>query len=75
MTESVILFPFYASITLLRSSKNSVLQASEGILQSPRGDRDTEPTLGQSGRQDLLNCCAKNLLTNVLSHLSIVSSS
>lgn len=31
-------------------------EASDGILQSPRGDRHTEPTFGPSGRQDRLNC-------------------
>ena len=32
-----------------------------GIRQSPRGESATLPTLGPSGRQDLLNCWAKNL--------------
>ena len=35
--------------------------ASLGILRSPLGDTATEPTLGPSGRQDLLNCWVKNL--------------
>ena len=35
--------------------------ASEGIRKSPLGDKATLPTLGPSGMQDLLNCCAKNL--------------
>lgn len=30
--------------------------ASLGIRQSPRGLKDTEPTLGPSGRQERLNC-------------------
>ena len=30
--------------------------ASDGILQSPRGERATEPTLGPSGKQERLNC-------------------
>ena len=34
--------------------------ASDGIRQSPRGDRVTEPTLGPSGRQERLNCWVKN---------------
>ena len=34
-------------------------QASEGMRQSPRGDRETEPILGPSGRQLRLNCCWK----------------
>ncbi|MPM33822.1 hypothetical protein SDC9_80403 [bioreactor metagenome] len=33
--------------------------ASEGMRQSPRGDRVTEPTLGPSGRQERLNCWEK----------------
>ena len=33
--------------------------ASLGIRQSPRGERETLPTLGPSGRQLRLNCCAK----------------
>ena len=42
------------------SSSHSRATASEGIRQSPRGDRDTLPTLGPSGRQERLNCWAKN---------------
>lgn len=42
------------------SSIQSRAEASEGIRQSPRGDRVTEPTLGPSGRQERLNCWAKN---------------
>ncbi len=38
-----------------RSSSQSFASASEGILQSPRGDRLTVPTLGPSGRHVLLN--------------------
>ena len=33
--------------------------ASEGIRQSPRGDRLTLPTLGPSGTQERLNCWEK----------------
>ena len=33
--------------------------ASEGILQSPRGERLTLPTLGPSGTQERLNCWEK----------------
>ncbi len=43
------------------SSSHSVATASLGILQSPRGLRATEPTLGPSGRQERLNCWEKNL--------------
>ena len=40
------------------SSSFSIASAevSLGIRQSPRGDRQTEPTLTPSGRQDRLNC-------------------
>ena len=41
------------------SAIHSVLQASLGIRQSPRGDSVTEPTFGPSGRQLRLNCWAK----------------
>lgn len=37
-------------------------QASEGMRQSPLGDRLTEPTLTPSGKQERLNCCEKNRL-------------
>ena len=40
-------------------ARHRVLQASLGILQSPRGERVTEPTFGPSGRQERLNCWAK----------------
>lgn len=47
-------------------SSNSLSQlsthASDGIRQSPRGERLTEPTLTPSGRQERLNCCEKNRL-------------
>ena len=36
-------------------------QASLGIRRSPLGDTATDPTFGPSGRQERLNCCAKNL--------------
>ena len=38
------------------SSSHSWATASDGIRQSPRGLRATEPTLGPSGRQERLNC-------------------
>ena len=34
---------------------------SEGIFQSPLGERLIEPTFGPSGRQERLNCCVKAL--------------
>ena len=45
------------------------------MRQSPRGDRDTEPTLGLSGRQERLNCWVKKRRMNVLSHFTMVSRS
>ncbi len=42
------------------SLSHKVAQASDGIRQSPRGDKLTLPTLGPSGRQLRLNCCWKN---------------
>ena len=42
------------------SAIHSAATASDGIRQSPRGDRVTEPTLGPSGRQERLNCWVKN---------------
>ena len=41
------------------SWSHSAAPASDGMRQSPRGDRLTEPTLGPSGKQDLLNWLAK----------------
>lgn len=48
-------------------------QASLGIRRSPLGDTATDPTFGPSGRQERLNCCAKNLQVNVLNHLYITA--
>ncbi len=36
-----------------------MLCASEGMRQSPRGERLTEPTFGPSGMHERLNCCWK----------------
>ena len=44
------------------SSSHILALASLGIRRSPLGDTATEPTLGPSGRQERLNCWAKNLL-------------
>ena len=41
------------------SSCHNAATASDGIRQSPRGDRATEPTLGPSARQLRLNCWEK----------------
>ena len=50
-------------------------QASLGIRRSPLGDTATVPTFGPSGRQERLNCCAKNRRIKVLSHFRMISSS
>ena len=42
------------------SCSQSAAEASEGIRQSARGERETEPTLTPSGMQLRLNCCEKN---------------
>ena len=42
------------------SACQSAALASEGMRQSPRGERDTVPTFGPSGRQLRLNCWEKN---------------
>ena len=46
-------------------------EASEGILQSPRGERLIVPTFGPSGMQLRLNCCVKKRRRKVLSQVSI----
>jgi len=46
-----------------RSPSHAAAEASDGMRQSPRGDRLIEPTFGPSGRHDrhdLLNWLAKN---------------
>ena len=57
------------------SDENNVLHASDGMSQSPLGERPTDPTFGPSGRHERLNCWLKKRLMNVLSHLIMVSSS
>ena len=42
-----------------KNSIHSAIDASLGIRQSARGDRQTEPTFTPSGRQFRLNCCVK----------------
>jgi len=56
--------PYVANLIYKFSSilRKSRAEASLGILQSPLGDRHTEPTLTPSGIQLLLNCWLKNLL-------------
>ena len=53
---------FLLSAAYSRVSSSAIQRADEaslGICQSPRGDSETEPTLGPSGRQDRLNCWIK----------------
>ena len=52
----------------------SITALSEGMRQSPRGERDTLPTFAPSGRQLRLNAEVKNLRKNTPSHLSTSSS-
>ena len=54
-------------------SSHAEASASEGIRQSPRGERLTEPTFGPSGMQERLNCWEKNLFKKSLSHFSSCS--
>ncbi len=44
------------------SASHAAGTASDGIRQSPRGDRATEPTFGPSGMADRLNCWLKKRL-------------
>ena len=50
---------YFSLRTEYKSASHMFLLASLGIRQSPRGDRETEPTFGPSGRQERLNCWAK----------------
>ena len=70
-----VLLPVLCPVYGFMSEANRVLQASDGISQSPRGERPTEPTLGPSGIQERLNCWLKKRRTKILSHLRMVSSS
>ena len=47
------------------SFRNRAHFASDGIRQSPRGDKETEPTFGPSGRQERLNCWPMKRLKKV----------
>ena len=51
----------YAYYNNSSSSIQIRTHASEGIIKSPRGDTESVPTFGPSGKQERLNCCAKNL--------------
>lgn len=59
---------YYYISRLSHACIHDVAQASLGIRQSPLGERLTDPTLGPSGKQDRLNCWAKNRRKNVVSH-------
>ena len=48
--------------------------ASGGIRQSPRGEGETLPTRGPSGRQERLYCWVKKRRRKVTSHFFISSS-
>lgn len=50
---------FYFKFSI--SSSQRADEASEGMRQSPRGERVTVPIFGPSGRHERLNCCEKNL--------------
>ena len=50
----------YLNYSLGIDSNHPAGSASEGIRQSPRGDRLTVPTFGPSGTHDRLNCWRKN---------------
>ncbi len=54
--------PGFVRQSFSTSESHSAADASLGIRQSPRGDRDTEPIFGPSGIQERLNCCAKKRL-------------
>ena len=76
--SSTYIRPFFAPRKCVRSSSastdglaprldhyhlsHSAGSASEGIRQSPRGERLTVPTLGPSGTHDRLYCWRKNRL-------------
>ena len=54
----------YENIHFYNNSSSSIqirTQASDGIMRSPRGDTESVPTFGPSGRQERLNCWVKNL--------------
>ena len=65
---SVLLF-YISSSSFIKKAND----ASEGIENEPRGERETFVTRGPSGTQERLNCEIKKRRINVLSHLSIVS--
>ena len=56
-------------------SLHALGEASLGIRQSPRGEREIVPTLGPSGIQLRLYCCAKKRCRKVFSARWMVSSS
>ena len=62
---------FYFSFST--ASSHTAADASEGIRQSPRGERETLPTFGPSGRAERLNCWAKKRRKKVCIHFRITS--
>ena len=72
--KRIFSFLYFVSYNASHSLSQAVLEASLGMRQSPRGDREQLPTLGPSGRQERLNCCAKNLRQKVVSHFLMTSS-
>ena len=50
------MFPMHAWLPTDTSRSHAAEEASEGIRQSPRGERHTLPTLGPSGIHERLNC-------------------
>ena len=49
------------NVRLARSMESVSYTHLLGILRSPLGESATLPTFGPSGRQERLNCWAKNL--------------
>lgn len=66
---SMVVLSYYRGM----DASHSPDDASDGMRQSPLGERHTLPTLGPSGIHERLNCWAKKRRQNVLSHFSIVS--
>ena len=53
------------------SASQLVQSASDGMRQSPRGDKLTVPTFGPSGKQERLNWFRKKRPTKLYSHFFI----
>lgn len=70
--ECIILCFFFVDV-VYRFFTNASKYASEGILKSPLGERETSPTFMPSGIHERLNCWVKNLFKKIFSHFTIVS--